>query len=117
MRNDVRDFLTDIIGYSENARELVRSHAMKDLAEKFSVEGLALERSMEIIGEAVKKIPADIRDKYPDIPWKQVAGLRDVLAHQYWAAHMGRLVSIVKNHLPILEETARQILNDLNTEQ
>jgi uncharacterized protein with HEPN domain len=61
MRNDVRDFLSDIIGYSENARELVRSNELKHLAEKFSPEGLALERSMEIIGEAVKKIPDEIR--------------------------------------------------------
>ncbi len=117
MRNDVRDFLTDIIGYSENARELVRKNELKVLAEKYSAEGLALERSIEIIGEAVKKIPSEIRDKYPNIPWKQVAGLRDVLAHQYWAAQMGRLVTIVENHLPSLEATARQILNDLNTEQ
>jgi uncharacterized protein with HEPN domain len=109
--------LADIVDYSENARHLVRSTEMKDLAEKFSVEGLALQRSMEIIGEAVKKIPDEIRDKHPNIPWKQVAGLRDILAHQYWAAQMGRLVSIVEKHLPELEETAKQILNDLNIDQ
>jgi uncharacterized protein with HEPN domain len=117
MRNDIRDFLTDIVDYCTNAKTLVQSNEMKDLAEKFSPQGLALERTMEIIGEAVKKIPPEIREQYPEIPWRQVAGLRDILAHQYWAAQMGRLVDVVENHIPALEETAKKILKDLNTTQ
>ncbi|MCB0577110.1 MAG: DUF86 domain-containing protein [Saprospiraceae bacterium] len=75
MKGDFRDFLADILGYAENARNLVAKHDMRELSEKYSPEGLALERSLEIIGEAVKQIPLEIRDRYPEIPWKQVAGL------------------------------------------
>ena len=43
----------------------------------------AVIRNLEIIGEAVKRIPANIRKKYPDIEWKKIAGLRDILIHEY----------------------------------
>ena len=43
----------------------------------------AVLRRLEIIGEAVKRIPLDYKDKYPDIPWRQVAGMRDILIHGY----------------------------------
>lgn len=93
---DLRDFLTDIASFAENARKLVETNELKDLASEFSSEGLALERSMEIIGEAVKQIPDELRVQYPEIPWRKVAGLRDMLIHRYWSAQMGRLVEIVK---------------------
>ena len=114
MKNDLRDFLTDIIGYAENAKNLVQSNEMKDLAEKYSSQGLALQQSMEIIGEAVKNIPNEVRDQYPEVAWKKVAGLRDILIHQYWSAQMGRLVDIVENYLPVLETTVKQMLEDQN---
>ncbi len=117
MKNDFRDFLTDILGYSENARNLVITHKMSELAEKYSPSGMALERSLEIIGEAVKQIPQKIRDQYPEIPWKQVAGLRDVLIHRYWSAQMARLVDIAENYLPDLERVVKQILEDHNLEE
>lgn len=117
MKNDLRDFLTDIIDYAGNARNIVRSNDLKHLSEKFSPEGLSLERSMEIIGEAVKQVPQEIREKYPQIPWKQIAGLRDILIHRYWSAQMARLVDIVENYLPDLEEVVKQILEDLNLDQ
>ncbi len=43
----------------------------------------AVMRALEIIGEAVKRVPAEFRDAYPGIPWRKMAGMRDVLAHQY----------------------------------
>ena len=45
---------------------------------------LAVVKSIEILGEAVKKIPDEIRGQYPQIPWKAIAGMRDVLVHEYW---------------------------------
>ena len=44
----------------------------------------AIVRSLEIIGEAIKKIPADLRKQYPEVQWKEIAGMRDVLIHNYF---------------------------------
>lgn len=84
MTRDIRDFLEDILGHTANAQKLVASTKLSDLSDQFSSEGLALQRSMEIIGEAVKQIPDEIRIQYPNIPWRSIAGLRDVLSHRYW---------------------------------
>lgn len=75
------------------------SHFLTDILEaieRFTIEmdfGLfyadqktirAVEREFEIIGEAVKKIPKTITNRYPSVPWKAIAGLRDRLIHHYW---------------------------------
>ncbi len=116
MKSDIRDFLVDIVRYAEMATSLVEENSLDTLSEKFSVSGLALERCMEVIGEAVKQIPPDIRERYSEIPWKQVAGLRDLLIHRYWSAQMARLVEIVENYLPDLVRVVKQILEDLNAQ-
>jgi uncharacterized protein with HEPN domain len=46
----------------------------------------AIARALEIIGEAVKKVPRSVRNQYQDIPWKDMAGMRDVLIHEYWVS-------------------------------
>ena len=43
----------------------------------------AFERVMELVGESAKRLPVDLREKYPEIPWRKVAGMRDVISHAY----------------------------------
>ena len=117
MKRDISDFLKDILAYSEKAQEIAHSTGIQTLADRFSVEGLALVRCMEVIGEATKHIPNELREQYPEIPWKRVAGLRDIMAHQYWAADMARLVETIENYFPQLQTVVQKILTDLNTEK
>ena len=56
----------------------------------------AMIRNLEIIGEAVKKIPPDIRAEMPDIEWQRIAGLRDILAHAYFAVDTDIIWDILK---------------------
>lgn len=60
----------------------------------------AVIRSIEIIGEAVKKIPQEFKDKNSDIPWKDISGMRDKLAHEYFGVNMEIVWGVVENDLP-----------------
>jgi uncharacterized protein with HEPN domain len=62
----------------------------------------AVVRNLEIIGEAVKSIPDDVRQRFPEIEWRKAAGLRDILAHEYFAVDSDILWDVVKNKLPPL---------------
>jgi uncharacterized protein with HEPN domain len=70
----------------------------------------SFERSLEIIGEAAKNIPKAFRDAHPDVPWKDMAGLRDVLIHQYFGVDYGRIWDIVRQKIPPLREKVAAIL-------
>ena len=60
----------------------------------------AIIRNFEIIGEASKNIPLDIKDKYPEIPWEKMYGLRNLIAHEYFGIDYEMIWEIAKNNLP-----------------
>ena len=64
----------------------------------------AIIRRIEIIGEAVKNLSADIKDKYPDIAWKQIAGMRDILVHEYFGVDLDLTWQAVKEDIPELKK-------------
>jgi uncharacterized protein with HEPN domain len=70
----------------------------------------AVIRNLEIIGEAVKKISPDTRARAPEIPWKQISGLRDVLIHDYFGVDLDTVWLVVENRLPVLKRQIRNLL-------
>lgn len=62
----------------------------------------AVTRSLEIIGEATKKIPADVKYEWNDISWKQMAGMRDKLIHDYMGVNYLIVWDVAKNIIPVL---------------
>lgn len=69
----------------------------------------AVVKALEITGEAVKKIPGDIRNQYPQIPWKDIAGMRDILVHQYWRVDSKVVWSTVQNGVPLLKAAITEL--------
>jgi len=74
----------------------------------------AVLRNLEIVGEAAKKIPPPLRDKYPDIPWKKMAGLRDKLIHEYFGVDLEIIWQLIKEELPGILHPIQEMLRDLN---
>jgi uncharacterized protein with HEPN domain len=70
----------------------------------------AILRNLHIIGEAVKNLPQDWRQKHPDIPWRAIAGLRDFVAHAYFALDLEILWSAIKDEVPALLQRVQEIL-------
>jgi len=71
----------------------------------------AVVRSLEIIGEATKKIPADIKVKWSEITWKNMAGMRDRLIHDYMGINYNIVWDVAKNKIPELLEQITQVID------
>lgn len=70
----------------------------------------AVVRNLEIIGEATKRLSDDLRSQRPEIPWKQAAGLRDVLSHDYMSIDLTIVWNVIDSSLPALREAVRELL-------
>jgi len=76
----------------------------------------AVVRNLEIIGEATKQIPDEIRQHAPHIPWKSITGMRDKLIHQYFGVNLDIVWNVVQDDLAKLVEAIESILSAMNME-
>ena len=74
----------------------------------------AFSRSLEIIGEAVKKIPEELKIKYPEIEWKDIAGMKDKLVHEYFGIDYELVWDVIKNEIDELELQIKTIIDQEN---
>ena len=70
----------------------------------------AVVRSLEIIGEATKKIPEPFRQQYPQIDWRAMAGMRDKLIHDYFGVDYDIVWDVIKNKIPVLKDHLETII-------
>ncbi len=101
------------IGHVRDAIQLIEKFTEGHTKEKFLQDELvqsAVVRQIEIIGEATKNISEQFRKKYPQIPWSDIARMRDKLIHQYFGVNVNRVWEVVKGDVPKLKEKIREIL-------
>lgn len=67
-------------------------------------------RRIEIIGEAVKNVSMDFKNKYPNIPWKDISGMRDKLIHHYFGVNIDNVWKVIKEDIPVLKRNIIEIL-------
>ena len=72
----------------------------------------AVIRNLEIMGEAAKRVPKNLRDAYPAIEWKKIAGMRDILIHEYLGVDVEKVWLVVENRLPALKKSLLRIVSN-----
>lgn len=108
MNRDLILFIEDILDSIGNIGDFSRGLDKIKFAED-KLRQSAIIRQLEIIGEAVKNIPSAFREKYPSVPWKDIAGFRDVLSHAYFGVNIDRVWGIIEKDLPSLKEEMSKI--------
>ena len=114
MKNkDIRDYLNDIIDAAVKIQEFTQGIISFDEFIKNDMLLSAVIRKFEIIGEAIKKVPIDVREKYNNIPWKNIAGARDRLIHSYDDIDYEILWDTIINDIPQLKSDIEKIIKEL----
>lgn len=109
MPRDYKLYLEDILSAIGRIRRYVSGSSRESLAgDEKTLD--AVVRNLEIIGEAAKKVPEDIRSQHPSVDWKKIAGLRDILIHEYFGVDVEIVWDIIENKLPVLEQQIQSIL-------
>ncbi|KCZ71015.1 hypothetical protein ANME2D_03044 [Candidatus Methanoperedens nitroreducens] len=103
MKRDVKLYLQDIWESILAIEEYTGTLTEEEFYKNRQVQDAVLRR-LEIIGEAVKNIDKHFRNRYPDIAWKKIAGMRDVLIHAYFGINMKRVWGVVKKDIPELKQ-------------
>lgn len=103
--NNIKEYIENIESYT-NGRE-------KAFFENTMIQDAVI-RNLEIIGEATKRLSSDLRTQYNQVPWRQIAGLRDVLIHDYLRIDLEEVWAVVQEELPELKIQINHILLEIN---
>ena len=108
-RREYLDYFEDI----QDALEKIKSFTADLDFESFAKDDkttFAVIRALEIIGEAARKIPKAVRSRYPDVPWQDMAGMRDKLIHDYFGVDLRVVWKTLQSDLPPLKTSFEQII-------
>ncbi len=103
------DYLKDMLDSIEKAQLFVIGMTYADFAVDAKTV-FAVIRALEILGEAAKQIPAEVQSRQPDIPWRDLAGMRDKLIHHYFGVNLTLIWKVVQEDLPLLQPQIKQLI-------
>ena len=106
------DYINDILNSISEVEDFARGmNYASFVRDRRTVN--AVIRSLEVMGEAAKRIPEEIRRKYPDIPWKLMAGMRDKLIHEYAGVDLETVWDVIIEELPPLKPLLEKLSGEL----
>ena len=106
-------YVEDIIEHMNYAEEFINNLTFEEFTnDKKTI--LSVTKCIEVVGEATKHIPDSIREKYPDIPWNDLAGIRDRLVHGYFKVNLVIVWTTVTQEFPELRPKMEKVLNDID---
>jgi uncharacterized protein with HEPN domain len=112
MTREYNDYLNDIFEAVLSIEEFVKGMTFEEF-EKDKKTFFAVIRAFEVLGEAAKKIPQRVRQANPAIPWREMAGMRDKLIHEYFAVDARVLSKTIHTDIPRIKQTMRAALPNL----
>jgi uncharacterized protein with HEPN domain len=111
MKREIGDYIQDIIESMNKAMEFTDGITYNSFASDDKTI-FAVVRALEIIGEAVKNIPQEIREKHTQIPWREMAGMRDKLIHEYFGVNLNVVWKSVKEEIPLIKPSFEKMFED-----
>ena len=105
------DYVEDIIDSIRDIESFIKGMTLEEFkADRKTIN--AVVRSIEVIGEASKKIPASVTARYPGVPWKKMAGMRDKLIHEYFGIDLEILWKVAKEDIRSIRPAMRRVLRE-----
>lgn len=112
MKRNVTLYVRDIVQNMQDAEEFIQGMSYDQfVADKKTFN--AVVRSIEVIGEAAKHVPESVRSKYPAVPWKEMAGMRDKVIHFYFGVDREAVWLVAKERIPAIKPLIVRIVQDL----
>lgn len=113
MSDEFLDHIEDILDAMHKAEMAISGVDYQQFADDFMIN-FVVARALEIVGEATKRLPLEVRDAYPDIPWRNMAGMRDRIIHGYDNVDFQIMWDVVTQEVPQVKPLLQQILADYN---
>jgi len=111
MKKDPKIFLEHILESIGEIEKYTKNISKKRFFDSVMIQDAAVRR-LEIISEAVKNLPTSFKNRYPKIPWKKIAGTRDILIHEYFGVNVDLVWKIVNKNIPQLKKQISKLLEE-----
>lgn len=112
MKRDYKLYIKDILNSVLKTEEFIGDMSYRDFIEDDKTSS-AVVRKLEIIGEASKNIPKEIRMKYKEVPWSDMAKMRDKMTHFYFGVDYEIVWKVIKERLPTLKQQIQKLLKEV----
>ena len=109
MKRDISVYLEDIIVSLQKIKQYTKGLSEQDFYQNIQVQDAILRR-LEVIGEATNHLPESFRNEHPQIPWRKISGMRNVLIHEYFGVNLHRVWLTVAKDLPLFQRQLSKVV-------